>query len=146
MHVFYGPSIEIARLNALHDFLRERGWELGPYSHEDEDGYPGDPESSWCYPDSFGGVEMNEVGDATPCQLSCRFSFEEGEPAFLVESAGNEKGCERHAATTVLIEAGEGEWGQLATLLDQLEQQARDLDPRELIECLFFGDCGRAEA
>ena len=89
---------------------------------------------------------QNKVGDATPSELSCQFSFGEGEPAFELDSAGNHGGCERHRITTVLIEASDDEWDRLATLLDQLEQQARDYDPRELIECLFFGDCGRDEA
>ena len=142
MNVLYGPSIEIDRLDALHDALIARGWRIGHDSDLDENGRPCDPEGSWRYPASFGGVAINKVGDASPYPLTCSFTYSSGHGEIEVVPAGNEEGCEDHRPEPVVIEAGEHELEELAEILDDLEVRARDLDPRVLIECRFFGPCG----
>lgn len=134
--------LEPARLDPLHDLLMERGWEIDEH-YLVEDGYPRDHEVYWTYPASYGGAEINQVGDATPCPLTCRVVPDgEGWLEINVELAGNEQGCPEHWHAYHVVPISEDELERLATLLDQVEPQARSLDPRMLIECRFFGPCG----
>lgn len=140
--MFYGPSIEVDRLYGLHEFLTARGWAPGEFSDPDENGYPVDPETSWEYHPSFHGIAFHWFNDLSPSPLQCRFSFSGDEASGVeVEEAGNWKGCAEHAIIEHHVPDEPG-FTELAALLDQLEPRARDLDPRALIECRFFGDCG----
>lgn len=154
MTTISGPSIQVAHLTGLHDFLTARTWALSEDTSRDEHGYPDDPEAMWCYTSSFGGVVMHDLGDITPFQLSCRFSFR-ATLSIAVESAGNFQGCPAHTQVEHYIDvedAGETDrdadictdldLGTLGALLATLEPQASALDPRQLIECRFFGPCG----
>ncbi|MFE3229821.1 hypothetical protein [Nocardia sp. NPDC059228] len=153
--VLHGPSIAEAHLHGLHDYLTGRGWviTMPDYYGTDEDGRPTDPETRWRYAASYGGVVMNSVEDSTPCSLACGFGFEGG-LSVDVSTAGNWRGCEAHpvAEHSLPVEEHYDEaadrWNdldftELGALLDRLEPAARALDARELIECLFFGPCGR---
>lgn len=134
-------------LRGLTDFLATRGWVIEDVGHPGGSGAI-DPESGWKYPASYAGAVMNQFDDITPAGLLCFFRLERGgpEPELVVISAGNYNGCRTHA---------QGEWcfpssgrtirfTDLAVLFDELEPAARELDPRELIECRFFGPCGRS--
>ncbi|MGW6728745.1 hypothetical protein ACWF9G_22835 [Nocardia sp. NPDC055029] len=146
-HRLYGPSIATVHLHGLHEYLIGRGWVLGAVIGEpEEEGYPGDPEQDWYYAASYRGISMNDVDDATPSLLSCGFIFENG-LSIRVGSAGNWKGCPDHNEASYSVHVDESadalDFTQLGVLLDQLEPIAAALDPRELIECRFFGACGR---
>ena len=146
-HHLYGPTIETAHLYALHEYLLGRGWVLGTMHGEpDENGYPNDPDQDWYYAASYRGIAMNQVDDFTPSRLACAFSFEGG-LSIRVGTAGNWQGCPDHdeARHTISVDesADELDFTQLGGLLDELEPIAAALDPRELIECRFFGACGR---
>ncbi len=160
MNVLYGPSIRIAHLNGLHDFLTARGWELTEYALDSiEDGYPTDPEATWRYPHSYGGTQINKIDEVSPYPLSCWFTFANG-LHIVISSAGNIRGCPEHADTEHEFEVDDPgheveavddqhdleQLGldRIAALLDELEPQARELNPRDLIECRFFGPCGEA--
>ena len=148
MTTFHGPSISIDHLDELHGFLTARGWELDERSHCDADGQPDDPETLWCYPDTFGGIAMHRIDDVTPYQLTCRFSFEGDGLGIVIGAAGNYKGCVKHAEKEhpIAVEGNQLDLHHVAALLDVLELHARQLDPRELIECRFFGRCGENNA
>ncbi|MFE2755643.1 hypothetical protein ACFXGA_26950 [Actinosynnema sp. NPDC059335] len=87
-------------------------------------------------------MAINNVGDAEPYPLTCSFTFPPSHGEILVESAGNEGGCDEHRPTSVVIKAGHDELEKLAVVLNALEVQARQLDPRVLAECRFFGPWG----
>lgn len=143
MPVFYGPAIEPAYLNSLHDFLTARWWRLDEEVHRDDGGYPIDPEAVWRYPGSFGDIAMYEIPGITPDRLSCRFDFDDGLSIFVLP-AGNENGCSGHHQTEhfIVVEGDGLDLDRVGELLDDLETHARTLDVRELIECRFFGPCG----
>jgi hypothetical protein len=128
----------LARRQHLHEFVTARGW-----VPDDESG----PDAGWHYPASFGGTTTNQVADATPARLTCYFSYDDaGDAVFAIVPAGNlhGSGCavhdtaERHLPLTA---GGTADLAGLAPLLDDLEPRARDLDPRALVECLYFGPC-----
>ncbi|MGX1779225.1 hypothetical protein ACWIGW_44460 [Nocardia brasiliensis] len=146
-----------AQLHRLHDFLTARGWRVDSWHDSDpETGYPLDAEAGWTYPASYGGVAMNDVDDVTPKPLSCDFFLDSNEYpdetaswslGLRVSSAGNWGGCPQHGLdvheSAVPEDCADIGLEQLAALLDRLEPQAGDLDPRALIECRFFGPCGQ---
>ncbi|MEV0773556.1 hypothetical protein [Nocardia salmonicida] len=144
----YGPSVESSHVHALHDYLVGRGWVLGTVLFElDENGYPDDPQQDWYYAASFRGISMNSVDDATPSRLSCGFDSDDAGLSIRVGAAGNWKGCPDHDETSHSVDVDEKadalDFPQLGVLLDRLEPVAAALDPRELIECRFFGPCGQ---
>ncbi|GAA5079957.1 hypothetical protein [Nocardia iowensis] len=60
-------------------------------------------------------------------------------------AAGTYEGCADHrrAEWRAPLEPGdELDLDQWASVLDEFEGHARELDPRPLIECRFFGPCG----
>ena len=153
--VFDGPGIAAEHLHGLHDYLIGRGWVITrpDWYGTDDDGRPTDPETRWCYSASYGGVAMNDVEDWTPCSLVCGFGFEGG-LSVDVSAAGNWHGCEAHPVAEhslpfeerydeVAERYNDLDFTELGTLLDRLEPAAAGLDARALIECRFFGPCGR---
>lgn len=138
----------------LHEYLTGRGWKPEEWAERDEDGYPTDPEDGWTYPASFGGAVMNQVPDITPSALRCWYErrFDEttghGETALVVRAVGNFRGCDAHDTTEYRIPYDETSGatdfaGLLGDVLADLEPPAQVTDPRALIECRFFGPCGR---
>ncbi|MFE3280052.1 hypothetical protein [Nocardia sp. NPDC059239] len=137
----------------LHVFLLGRGWVTEDVADLDEDGWPlsglVNSPGWWCYPPSYGGAVMNRVDEVTPEQLSCHISTDDDgtNAQVLVTSAGNLSGCELHIVCGYSFDLDDRDYtgldlADLAESLDVLEPQARAIDPRELIECRFFGPCG----
>ncbi|MFE3229823.1 hypothetical protein [Nocardia sp. NPDC059228] len=149
--VIHGPGTD-ADLQTLHEFLTARGWSPSEYATLDENGCP-DTESGWIYRPSFGGVEMNRVDDATPDKLACAFTTDDDQLDFVIDSVGSGSApgrtiCEAHVVQKWRAPFDDGDeldLDELAEVLDRLESQARAMDPREFIECLFFGPCGRPD-
>ncbi|MCU1648164.1 MAG: hypothetical protein JWN03_8439 [Nocardia sp.] len=136
-------------LHRLNEYLTARGWVIEDFGHPgSKDGI--DPESGWRYSASYAGVAMNQIDDVTPGPLLCFFRLECGagrDPELAVISAGNYGGCAAHIQAEWQFSPGEGNEVRLAdlsTLLDKLEPTARSLNPRELVECRFFGPCGQS--
>jgi hypothetical protein len=138
----------LARQRRVHEFLTARGWHL-------EGADPGvtwfadDVHAGWHYPASYGGRHINDVAGATPVRLRSYFTFDgEGAEVFAVVPAGNlgGSGCAEHDTEERLFPLTAGgavDLDAVAPLLDALEPRARDLDPRDLVECLYFGPCRR---
>lgn len=137
----------------LHVFLIGRGWVAEDIADLDENGWPlcglVNSPAWWCYPASYGGVVMNRVDEVTPERLGCHISIrDDGSDArVLVAFAGNLGGCDRHIVSEVRFDLDDKytnlDLAGIAELLDLWEPQARAVDPRELIECRFFGPCGQ---
>ncbi|WP_018685390.1 hypothetical protein [Actinokineospora enzanensis] len=142
MGILYGPSVSVEQLTAVHDLLTTRGWTLDELICR-ENGYPVDPEARWCYPDSFGGVTMHVVSDVTPYHLTCRLDLDD-EGGVVIGSAGNYLGCDEHTEREHRVPGQDDKLDLegVAAVLDRLEPHARALNPRDLIECRFFGPCG----
>jgi hypothetical protein len=141
----------ITTQQSVHDFLTGRGWRLDGHTDPGDAGFFNDPDAGWSYPDSFGGISINDVDmTATPRVLQAYFTFDNaGDLTFAVLPAGNlgRTGCPEHDAKErqlPLTAEGTVDTSQLTTLLDELEPRARSLDPRALIECRFFGPCTEA--
>ncbi|MFC9999664.1 hypothetical protein [Nocardia sp. NPDC127526] len=147
MDVIRFPAPTDDHMRALHEFLTARGWAIEDYGYPEQTPEP-EPESGWRYQASYQGSAINHIPDITPAALHCWFSLAESggdDTAFAVASAGNYGGCDDHIQREWRFPLNEGDELRLADLgelLDELEPQARDLDPRVLIECRFFGPCG----
>lgn len=140
----------------LHHLLLGRGWTVEDIAELDPDGWPltgliNGP-AYWCYPPSYGGVSMNRVNETTPDQLGCHISIDDdgSNAEVVITSAGNLSGCDQHIAGRYAFGLDDRDYSGLdavavTELLEELEPQARALDPRELIECRFFGPCGRPD-
>ncbi|EOD67346.1 hypothetical protein [Amycolatopsis vancoresmycina] len=145
------PPTDRARTRQLsvHEFLTARGWHLDGESDPAEVRFADDVHAGWHYPATYGGQRINEVADTTPVPLQGCFTFgDEGEEVFSVTPAGNLRGsgCAEHDTQErcfPLTAEGAVDLTEIAPLLDTLEPRARALDPRELIECRYFGPCER---
>lgn len=142
------PAPTDEHLHSLHRYLTRRGWVVADHVFP-HPGFEFDAESGWRYPASYGGITINDVDDATPTVLKCYFVLDspDEDHEFVIISVGNYRGCEDHAEVERSFSLGEHDaelrFAELSVLLDELEDKARDTDPRELIECRFFGPCGR---
>ncbi|OXM61257.1 hypothetical protein [Amycolatopsis vastitatis] len=142
-------DLALARQRRVHEFLTARGWQLEGDSDPGEAWFADDPHAGWLYPATFGGQHINEVADATPVLLQSYFTFDDdGDEVFTVVAAGNlhGSGCAEHDTGErffSLTAGGDVDLDPIAPLLDTLEPRARSLDPRALIECLYFGPCER---
>lgn len=130
----------------LHELLTARGWHLDGERDPGDPGFSDDPESGWHYPATFGGRDLNAVGSVTPARLQCYFTLDgEGAEVVALLPAGNKlrNGCPEHDTDERLFGGNGGIDGGIdfAAELDTLEPRARELDPRAVIECLFFGPC-----
>lgn len=139
---FSGLSFD--HLNELHAFLTARGWELDEFTYRDDDGQPVDPDTAWYYADSFGGITMHRIDDLSPCRLTCRFGLEDDGLSIVLGAAGNYKGCVEHAETehSIAAKGNQLDLDRVTVLLDDLEPHARKVNPKDLVECRFFGRCG----
>ena len=139
----------IARQLEVQDFLMARGWQLDGNNGPADAKFLDDPTAGWSYQASFGGERTNDVSDTAPVVLQCYFTFgNEGEVVFGIQPAGNLRGsgCEYHDATErlyPLTEAQTVDLRGLAAELDELEPRARAHDVRALVDCRYFGPCGR---
>jgi hypothetical protein len=142
-------DLALARQRRVHEFLTARGWHLDGKSDPGEAWFADDVHAGWHYPGTFGGRRINDVADTTPVRLQSYFTFDnEGDEVFAVVPAGNLRGsgCAEHDTGErffPLTAAGTVDLDPIAPLLDALEPRARSLDPRALIECLYFGPCER---
>jgi hypothetical protein len=139
----------------LHVFLLGRGWVTEDIADLDEDGWPlsglVNAPAWWCYPASYGGAVMNRVDtEVTPEQLGCHIDTadDDSDAGVVLTSAGNVGGCDPHIVGEYRFDLDNHDYTgldleELGAVLDDLEPHARDLDPRDLIECRFFGPCGR---
>lgn len=134
------------RMRALHGLLVKRGWTLDACEEPDQDGYPTSLGIGWAYPASYGGIRMNTVDTFTPDPLMCFFEFGTDDKPLTVDiaAAGNKDGCGEHTSITHVRPFDVlDDLQTIEALLTEVESAARDRDPRELIECWFFGECGR---
>ena len=142
-------DLALARQRRVHEFLTARGWHLDDDSDPGEARFADDSRAGWHYPATFGGQHINEVADATPVRLQSYFTFgDDGDEVLTVVAAGNLRGsgCAEHDTgerVFPLTTGGTVDLDPIGRLLDILEPRARNLDPRELIECLYFGPCKR---
>ncbi|WP_141717636.1 hypothetical protein [Nocardia altamirensis] len=150
---FCNVSLDSAHLHRMHEFLTDRGWVIihPDYNTLDDNGMPTKPSTSWRYPDSFGGVALNSI-EGGPYPLVCRFGIEwldhpQYRLGLNVDGAGYMRGCPDHTETehhlVIGNDAGELDLTEVGVLLDRLEPAARALNARDLIECRYFGPCGR---
>jgi hypothetical protein len=140
-------DLMLARRRGVHEFLTGRGWRVDGGNDPGDVAFAEDPQAGWHYPASYGGRHVNEVSDTTPVKLQSYFTYDgDGEEVFGVLPAGNPRGsgCPEHDTDEqflVFTADGAVDLARLAPLLDVLEPRARALDPRALIECLYFGPC-----
>jgi hypothetical protein len=140
-------DLPFTRQRSVHEFLAARGWRLDGAADPAVTWFADDPQAGWHYPGSFGGQRMNPVSDTTPVRLQSYFTFDrEGDEVFCVVAAGNLRGsgCPAHDTEERFFgftADGKVDLDPIASLLDTLEPRARDLDPRAVIECLYFGPC-----
>ncbi|MEV6876157.1 hypothetical protein [Amycolatopsis sp. NPDC051128] len=141
-------ELMLARQLGVHEFLTGRGWQVDGGSDPGDLAFAEDPHSGWHYPASYGGRHVNTVSDTTPVPLQSYFTYDrDGDEVFGVVPAGNLRGsgCAEHDTREqffAFTADGAVDLDRLAPLLDVLEPRARALDPRALIECLYFGPCG----
>jgi hypothetical protein len=132
---------------AVHEFLTARGWHLDGPADPATARLADDPNTAWRYPATFGGRQVNKVAEATPVPLHGYFTFDaQGNEVFALVPAGNDpgNGCPEHDTREQVIpftRAGTVDFAGMVPTLDTFEARARDLDPRALIECLYFGPC-----
>ncbi|WIX98707.1 hypothetical protein QRX60_32175 [Amycolatopsis mongoliensis] len=135
---------------ALHGLLTGRGWHLDGERDPGDPAFPGDPRCGWHYPATFGGQPITEIDFVTPARLQCYFTFDrEGDEVLGILPAGNKRrnGCPEHDTDERFFRyAADGslDLGRIAAELDAFEPRARELDPRAVVECLFFGPCAAA--
>lgn len=139
-------ALVLARQLRAHEYLLGRGWQLDGDRDPAAAWFADDPRAGWRYPASFGGRHLNAVADVTPAGLSSHFTFDDdGAEVLVVVAAGNPRGngCAGHDSTEYVVRSADGaiDLDELTALLDTLEPRAASLDPRTLIECLFFGPC-----
>ncbi|MGW3967683.1 hypothetical protein ACWED2_48245 [Amycolatopsis sp. NPDC005003] len=140
-------DLMVARQLGVHEFLTARGWLLDGDSDPARVWFADDVHAGWHYPETYGGQQVNDVGDTTPVQLQSYFTFgNEGEEVFALVPAGNLRGsgCAEHDTQErffALTASGVVDLAEVAARLDVLEPRARALDPRALIECRYFGPC-----
>ncbi|HWO65716.1 MAG TPA: hypothetical protein VNO31_37355 [Umezawaea sp.] len=133
-----------ADLKQVHDFFVGRGWRL-IYNDLDEEGVPRNPEALWGYAPGYGGATINSLDGVEPSKPDAALNLESDKPELEITTAGNENGCPQHARHVVIsleLTAGTTELDSLNPVLDEIESAARAMNPRELIECRFFGACG----
>lgn len=136
-----GPAIEEFRLVELHTLLTGRGWVLGGCCPEySAAGAPLDPHTLWVFPGAFREVRFALVDGASPRFPEVRFVYASTLPSGIsVGTAGYLRGCDGHRRR--LLAVGLRDEVGLADALTEAEEGSRDLDPREFIECRFFGSC-----
>ncbi|WP_228799527.1 hypothetical protein [Nocardia cyriacigeorgica] len=155
--ILVGPGPTDEHIDRLHALLTARGWSVEDFGNPEQPPADGsdrpDTENGWTYRPSYGGLIINHFDEITPRRLDCCFHIgdweDEGDSSGLeIVAAGNWGGCVEHALVEHWFPLGDGDridLGEVAELLDDLEAQAEKRNPRELIECLFFGPCGKPE-
>lgn len=146
--VLHGPGPTDDHIRQVHRFLTGRGWVADDYGSPAAgpvDADP-DPEIGWVYPAAYNGEPINRIEDVSPTPPSVWFSLDsDSGAALVVVTAGNYAGCPEHDRRERRYSLGTGHrvnLDELAADLDEAEAAAREFDPRVLIECRFFGDCG----
>ncbi|MCK2240983.1 MULTISPECIES: hypothetical protein [unclassified Crossiella] len=145
------------QLHELQRLLEARGWVLSTDDEDmlDEQGCVISPEATWEYPAAYTAWQLDQNvdqgqdldsddEDAAPHVPLCRFSFEQNDDRgelIVVDTAGNWKGCEAHRVVHHEVPATKEGLAQLPTVLADIEEQARTLDPTALIECSTSGPC-----
>jgi hypothetical protein len=84
--------------------------------------------------------DRSEFGLTAPLQERDQFD------SHATDTVISEATCEEHNEVVRCFGLGEHDelrFADLSVLFDELEAEARDMDPRALIECRFFGPCGR---
>ncbi|MEU3622481.1 hypothetical protein BS329_03985 [Amycolatopsis coloradensis] len=77
--------------------------------------------------------------DANLSELECELAHDGTYWIASFFSCGTVIGCGQHRSTQVVIGVHSGVF---PSVLDQLEHQARILDPEEIATCVVFGPCG----
>ncbi|PKW13669.1 hypothetical protein [Saccharopolyspora spinosa] len=135
----------------LHRYLvGQRGWIVSPLldNEIDDDGVPDTAEPIWDYPQSYRAVEIHEIAEAGPQILDAVTDIDESTwdwapKPIKFNTAGNVRGCEKHDIIQRFFPMSAlDDPTEMSAFLDEAEAHARELDPRELIECRFFGPCG----
>ncbi|MEV6905937.1 hypothetical protein [Amycolatopsis sp. NPDC051071] len=130
------PESDDGTMDPLLSFFRRRGWTILDRGS--------DTSANLFYPASFQGALDTDNRRLTPLdanliELECELAHDGTYWIATFHSCGTVIGCGQHRSAQVVIGVHSGVF---PAVLDQLEHQARVLDPEEIATCVVFGSCG----